>query len=58
MKNVQKCLENKQETNERMSKENEGLKKEMVNISSHLQQRKYEITRKVKEQNNLKEEIK
>ena len=41
-----------------MSKENEGLKKEMVNINSHLQQRKYEITRKVKEQNNLKEEIK
>ena len=37
MKNVQKCLENKQETNERISKENEGLKKEMININSHLQ---------------------
>ena len=47
IKNVQKCLENKQDTNEKM-----------ININLHLQQRKYEITRKAKEHNNLKEEIK
>ena len=55
---MQKCLENKQETNEKVLKENEELKKEMINIDSQLQQRKDEITKKVKENNNLKEEIK
>ena len=40
-----------------MLKENEELKKEMVNINSQLQQRKDEITKKVKESNNVKEEI-
>ena len=33
---MQKCQENKQDTNEKMSKENEGLKKEMININLHL----------------------
>ena len=37
---MQKCLENKQETNEKVLKENEELKKEMINIDSQLQQRK------------------
>ena len=55
---MQKCLENKQETNEKVLKENEELKKEMINIDSQLQQRKDEITKKVKENNNLKGEIK
>ena len=41
-----------------MLKENEELKKEMININTQLQQRKDEITKKVKENNNLKEEIK
>ena len=58
IKNTQKCLENKQETNEKVLKENEELKKEMININLQLQQRKDEITKKVKENNNLKEEIK
>ena len=58
IKNTQKCLENKQETNEKTLKENEELKKEMININLQLQQRKDEITKKVKENNNLKEEIK
>ena len=40
-----------------MLKENEQLKKEMINTNLQLQQRKYEITKKVKE-NNLKEEMK
>ena len=41
-----------------MSKENEGLQKEMININSQLQQRKGEIARKVMEHNILKGEIK
>ena len=40
-----------------MLKENEQLKKEMININLQPQQRKYEIIKKVKE-NNLKEELK
>ena len=40
-----------------MLKENEELKKEMININSQLQQRKDEITKKVKESNNVREEI-
>ena len=55
---MEKCLENKQETNEKLLKENEELKKEMINISTQQQQRKDEITKKVKENNNLKVEIK
>ena len=58
IKNMQKCVESKQETNEKMSKENEELKKEKININPQLQQRKEEITKKVKEDKNLKEEIK
>ena len=46
IKNMQKCLENKQETNEKVLKENEELKKEMININTQLQQRKDEITKK------------
>ena len=48
---MQKCLENKQKANEKVLKENE-LKKEIININSQLQQRKDEITKKVKENNN------
>ena len=48
---MQKCLENKQKANEKVLKENE-LKKEMININSQLQQKKDEITKKVKENNN------
>ena len=48
---MQKCLENKQKANEKLLKENE-LKKEIININSQLQQRKDEITKKVKENNN------
>ena len=58
IKNMQKCPRNKQETNEKVLKENEELKKEMININTQLQQRKDETTKKVKENNNLKEEIK
>ena len=58
IKIMQKCLGNKQETNEKVLKENEELKKEMINIDSQLQQRKDEITKKVNENNNHKEEIK
>ena len=58
IKNMQTCLENKQETNEKVLKENEELKKEMINSNSQLQQRTDEITKKVKGNNNLKEEIK
>ena len=43
---MQKCLENKHETNEKVLKENEELKKEMININTQLQQRKDEITKK------------
>ena len=48
---MQKCLESKQKANEKVLKENE-LKKEIININSQLQQRKDEITKKVKENNN------
>ena len=48
---MQKCLENKQKANEKVLKENE-LKKEIININSQLQQRKDEITKKVKENKN------
>ena len=48
---MQKCLENKQKANEKVLKENE-LKKEIININSQLQQRKDEITKKVKDNNN------
>ena len=37
IKNMQKCVESKQETNEKMSKENEELKKEKININPQLQ---------------------
>ena len=52
---MQKCLENKQKANEKVLKENE-LKKEIININSQLQQRKDEITKKVKENNNHENE--
>ena len=58
IKNMQKRLENKQETNEKVLKENKELKKEIININLQLEQRKDEITKNVKENNNLKEEIK
>ena len=41
-----------------MLKRNEKLKKEMININSQLQQQKGEITKKVNENHNFKEEIK
>ena len=41
-----------------MLKENVQLKKEMININTRLLQRKDEITKNVKENNNFKEEIK
>ena len=41
-----------------MLKRNEKLKKEMININSQLQQEKGEITKKVYENHNFKEEIK
>ena len=53
---MQKCLSNKQETKKKVLKENKELKKEMISINSQLQYKKYEITKKVKENNNLKEE--
>lgn len=42
-------------TNEKLSKENEKLKKGIININSQLQQSKDEIAKKVKETNYLKE---
>ena len=49
---------NKQETNEKMPKEIKELKKGMININAQLQQRREKIIEKVKETDNLKEEIK
>ena len=49
---------NKQKTNEKMPKEIKELKKGMININAQLQQRKEKIIEKVKETDNLKEEIK
>ena len=38
--------QNKQETNEKMSKEDEELQREIINTNLQLQQRKDEITKK------------
>ena len=37
IKNMQECLENKQEKNKKVSKEIEELKKEIININAQLQ---------------------
>ena len=39
--------QNKQETNEKMSKEDEELQREMINTNLQLQQRKDEITKEI-----------
>ena len=48
IKNMQKYLENKQEANEKVSKQNEELKKEMININSQLKQRKMKSPKKLR----------